>query len=76
MRYCAHLLIKAKDGAKNYERDHPLPYYWRPFTVVFVQRKGYTYVYVIARVGVKFVPDISQLTILLEINTIASLLFI
>ena len=52
MRYCGHFLIKAEGGAKNYERDHPLPLAWRPFTVVFVHRKGY--VYVIARVGVKF----------------------
>ena len=36
----------------------------------------YVYVYVIARVGVKFVPEISRLTVLLKINTIASLLFI
>ena len=36
----------------------------------------YIYVYVIARVGVKFVPEISRLTVLLKINTIASLLFI
>ena len=41
MRYCGHFLIKAEGGAKNYERDHPLPLAWRPFTVVFVQRKGY-----------------------------------
>ena len=37
---------------------------------------GDIYVYVIARVGVKFVPEISRLTVLLKINTIASLLFI
>ena len=42
MRYCGHFLIKAEGGAKNYERDHPLPLALRPFTVVFVQRKGYT----------------------------------
>ena len=41
MRYCGHFLIKAEGGAKNYERDHPLPLSWRPFTVVFVHRKGY-----------------------------------
>ena len=41
MRYCGHFLIKAEGGAKNYERDHPLPLAWRPFTVVFVERKGY-----------------------------------
>ena len=41
MRYCGHFLIKAEGGAKNYERDHPLPLAWRPFTVVFLQRKGY-----------------------------------
>ena len=41
MRYCGHFLIKAEGGAKNYERDHPLPLSWQPFTVVFVQRKGY-----------------------------------
>ena len=41
MRYCGHFLIKAEGGAKNYERDHPLPLAWRPFTVVFVHRKGY-----------------------------------
>ena len=29
-------LIKAEGGAKNYERDHPLPLAWRPFTVVFL----------------------------------------
>ena len=39
--YCGHFLIKAEGGAKNYKRDHPLPLSWRPFTVVFVQRKGY-----------------------------------
>ena len=43
MRYCGHFLIKAEGGAKNYKRDHPLPLSWRPFTVVFVQRKGYIY---------------------------------
>ena len=42
MRYCGHFLIKAEGGAKNYERDYPLPLSWRPFTVVFLQRKGYT----------------------------------
>ena len=42
MRYCGHFLIKAEGRAKNYERDHPLPLAWRPFTVVFLQRKGYT----------------------------------
>ena len=36
----------------------------------------YIYVYVIARVGVKFVPETSRLTVLLKINTLASLLFI
>ena len=41
MRYCGHFLIKAEGGAKNYEREHPLPLAWRPFTVVFLQRKGY-----------------------------------
>ena len=41
MRYCGHFLIKAEGGAKNYERDHPLLLAWRPFTVVFLQRKGY-----------------------------------
>ena len=41
MRYCGHFLIKAEGGAKNYERDHPLPLAWRPITVVFVHRKGY-----------------------------------
>ena len=41
MRYCGHFLIKAEGGAKNYERDHPLPLAWRPFTVFFVERKGY-----------------------------------
>ena len=44
MRYCGHFLIKAEDGAKNYERDHPLPLAWLLFTVVFVQQKGYRYV--------------------------------
>ena len=44
MRYCGHFLIKAEGGAKNYERDHPLPLAWRPFTVVFVERKSYRYV--------------------------------
>ena len=39
MRYCGHFLIKAEGGAKNYKRDHPLPLSWRPFTVVFVQRR-------------------------------------
>ena len=43
MRYCGHFLIKAEGGAKSYERDYPLTLAWRPFTVVFVQRKGYTY---------------------------------
>ena len=43
MRYCGHFLIKAEDGANNYECDHPLPLAWRPFTVVFVQQKGYYY---------------------------------
>ena len=38
---CGHFLIKAEGGAKNYESEHPLPLAWRPFTVVFVQRKGY-----------------------------------
>ena len=38
MRYCGHFLIKAEGGAKNYERDHPLPLAWRPFTVVLLQR--------------------------------------
>ena len=42
MRYCGHFLMKAEGGAKNYERDHPLPLSWRPITVVFVHRKGYT----------------------------------
>ena len=41
MRYCGHFLIKAEGGGKNYKRDHPLPLAWRPFTVVFLQRKGY-----------------------------------
>ena len=41
MRYCGNILIKAEGGAKNYERDHPLPLAWRLFTVVFVERKGY-----------------------------------
>ena len=41
MRYCGHFLIKAEGGAKNYELDNPLPLSWRPFTVVFVHRKGY-----------------------------------
>ena len=36
----------------------------------------YIYVYVISRVGVKFVLEISRLTVLLKINTMASLLFI
>ena len=45
MRYCGHFLIKAEGGAKNYERDYPLPLAWRPFTVVFVQRKGYIRTY-------------------------------
>ena len=45
MRYCGHFLIKAEGGAKNYERDHPLPLAWRPFTVVFLQRKGYPFRY-------------------------------
>ena len=44
MRYCGHFLIKAEGGAKNYKRDYPLPLAWRPFTVVFVERKGYRYV--------------------------------
>ena len=44
MRYCGHFLIKAEGGAKNYERNHPLPLAWRPFTAFFVQRKGYTMV--------------------------------
>ena len=34
-------LDQSRSGAKNYERDHPLPLAWRPFTVVFLQRKGY-----------------------------------
>ena len=29
MRYCGHFLINAEGGAKNYERDHPLPLAWR-----------------------------------------------
>ena len=37
-----HFFIKAEGGAKNYERDHPLPLAWRPFTVFFVQRNGYS----------------------------------
>ena len=41
MRYCGHFFIRAEGGAKKYERDHPLPLSWRPFTIVFVQRKGY-----------------------------------
>ena len=41
MRYCGHFLIKAEGVAKNNERDHTLPLAWRPFTVVFVQQKGY-----------------------------------
>ena len=32
-----------KGGAKNYKRDLPLPLAWRSFTVVFVQRKGYSH---------------------------------
>ena len=43
MRYCGHLLIKAEDGAKNYKHDHRLPLAWRPFTVSFVRRKGYSF---------------------------------
>ena len=43
MRYCGRFMIKAEGGAKNYECDHPLPLAWRPFTVVFVQRKGHMY---------------------------------
>ena len=34
-------LDQGRGGAKNYKRDHPLPLSWQPFTVVFVQRKGY-----------------------------------
>ena len=41
-------LDKAEGGAKNYERDHPLPLAWRPFTVIlatlyrrFPEAKGY-----------------------------------
>ena len=41
MKYCAHFLIKAEGGAKNYECEHPLPLSWGPFIVVFVQRMGY-----------------------------------
>ena len=41
MRYCGHFSIKAQGGAKNYERENPLPLAWRSFTVAFVQRKGY-----------------------------------
>ena len=41
MRYCGHFLIKVEGGAKNYKREHPLLSSWRPFTVVFVQRKVY-----------------------------------
>ena len=41
MRYCGHFLIKVEGGAKNYNRDHPLPLAWRSFTVEFLQRKGY-----------------------------------
>ena len=41
MRYCGHFLIKAEGGAKNYERDHPLPLAWRPFTVFSCSEKIY-----------------------------------
>ena len=41
MRYYGHFFIKREGGAKNYERDHPLPLARRLFTVVFVQQKGY-----------------------------------
>ena len=41
MRYCGYFLNKAEGEAKNYENDHPLLLAWRPFTVVFVERKGY-----------------------------------
>ena len=36
-------LDQSRSGAKKYERDHPLPLAWRPFTVVFVQLKGYSH---------------------------------
>ena len=45
MRYCGHFLIKVEGGAKNYKCDYPLPLAWRSFTVEFVQRKGYTYMW-------------------------------
>ena len=45
MRYCGHFLIKAEGGAKNYKRESPLPLSRRPFTVVFVQQKGYPFRY-------------------------------
>ena len=41
MRYCGLFLLKAEGGAKNYERDHPLPLAGRPITVIFVERKCY-----------------------------------
>ena len=41
MRYCGHFLIKAEGGAKNYKHEYPLPLSWRPFSIVFVQQKGY-----------------------------------
>ena len=57
--------------------------------ILYLVRKIGVYVYVIARVGVKFginlplnltrvelVPEISRLSVLLKINTIASLFFI
>ena len=50
MRYCGHFLIKVEGGAKNYERDPPLPLAWRPFTVVFLQRNAiriYIYIYIL-----------------------------
>ena len=66
MRYCGHFLIKAEGGAKNYEPDHPLPLSWRPFTVVFLQRKGY------ASRGVvrgEFVPHSAQVEQLVQRNS-------
>ena len=35
------ILDQSRRWAKNYKRDHPLPLSWRPFTVVFLQQKGY-----------------------------------
>ena len=71
MRYCGHFLIKAEGGAKNYERDHPLPLAWRPFTVVFLQRKGYIW-YVrhtlVARSGLRNVGGVKSQTFLKHCN--------